>query len=78
VAVDYLELPYEIIVSQLAWQARGLTWTASGYGAKIPSDRMVVFSNGRKYRIYVTIYSNIGSAWITKGGKRLYIRGDGY
>ena len=41
----------------------GLTWTASGYGSRIPSRTMVRF-NGRWRRVYVRIYSNNGTAYI--------------
>lgn len=37
----------------------GLSWTASGYGAAVPSTRMVKF-NGRWRRVYV----NSGTAFI--------------
>lgn len=41
----------------------GLTWTASGYGARIPMPYMVqVFGKWR--RIYCRIYSNIGTLFI--------------
>lgn len=41
----------------------GLSFTASGYGAAIPSPRMVKF-NGRWRRVYVRIFSNSGTAYI--------------
>jgi hypothetical protein len=72
--VEYLEQPYELIDNPLPWHKAGLSWTASGYGAKIASHRMVRLPNGRKYRVYVTQISNAGSAWITLGGKKLYLR----
>ena len=72
--IDYLEQPYELIERPLAWQLAGLTWTATGYGAKIASRRCVKFPNGRLHRVYITCYSNAGSAWISKGGKRLFLR----
>lgn len=45
---------------------RGLSYTASGYGAAIPSRTMVLF-NGRWRRVYVRIYSNSGTAYIKTG-----------
>lgn len=44
----------------------GLTWTASGYGSAIPSRLMVKF-NGRWRRVYVRIFSNVGTAYIKTG-----------
>ena len=53
----------------LWWQKRGLSYTRSGYGSKIPTARMVFYA-GRWRRVYVTIFSNIGTAWITVNGVR--------
>lgn len=41
----------------------GLQWTASGYGARIPSRTMVLF-NGKWRRVYICQYSNAGVAYI--------------
>jgi len=41
----------------------GLSWTATGYGAAIPSRLMVKF-NGRWRRVYVAQYGNAGTAYI--------------
>lgn len=42
---------------------RCLSFTASGYGLRIPSPLMVKF-NGKWRRVYVCIYSNSGTAYI--------------
>ena len=47
----------------------GLTWTASGYGARIPSTRMVRVGK-RWHRVYVAQWSNCGTAYIVRQGKR--------
>ena len=47
----------------LWWHKQGLTFTASGYGRRIPSRTMVQF-NGKWRRVYVCIYSNAGTAYI--------------
>jgi hypothetical protein len=52
----------------LAWQVRGLQQTATGYGSRLTSSRVVRLSDGRARRIYVTQYSNVGTAWINVGG----------
>lgn len=44
-----------------------LTWTASGYGARIPTEHMVRYG-GRWRRVYRYIYSNSGTLFI---GRRL-------
>jgi hypothetical protein len=51
------------------WMKRGLQETASGYGRKLNSGRKIHF-NGRLYRVYVTCFSNAGTAWFTARGKR--------
>lgn len=57
----------------LPWQAEGLTWTATGYGAKIPSTRQA-FVAGRWRRIYVAVYSNSGTAYVMVKGERRIVR----
>lgn len=51
--------------SPMWWQERGLSFTSTGYGSRIPTHYMVKF-NGRWRRVYVRIYSNIGTAYIGK------------
>ena len=55
--------PVEIRVSSLWWHDRGLSFTASGYGGRIPSPYMVRWK-GRWRRVYVAQYSNVGTAYI--------------
>ncbi len=66
---------FEIIEKQLWWQKQGLQYTASGYGSKIPTSKMVKI--GKKiYRLYCVIYSNIGSCYIIVKKNRYYLRYD--
>lgn len=58
VKVEYRESP-------LWWQLRGLQQTASGYGKRLATTRMVKF-NGRWRRVYVCCFSNSGTAYIGK------------
>ncbi len=51
----------------LWWQTRGLSYSASGYGARIPSSTMVKWA-GRWRRVYVALYGNAGTAYIGKPG----------
>lgn len=53
----------------LWWQIQGLSYTASGYGSRIPTSRQVLYGN-RWRRIYCTIYSNSGTCWIVVNGVR--------
>lgn len=48
----------------------GLTYTASGYGAAIPTVWMVTVGS-RKYRIYMCQYSNAGTAYIRRGSRKI-------
>lgn len=68
----------DVKVSRLWWQDKGLSYTASGYGKRIPTEYMVKF-NGKWRRVYCCIYSNAGTLYIgnlPEFGERLYIRID--
>ena len=56
----------------LSWQAAGLSYTASGYGTKIPTNQMVQ-AFGRWYRVYADCYSNVASCYIVRNGGKLYV-----
>ena len=47
----------------MAHHLAGLTWTASGYGARIPTPYMVLV-HGKWRRVYCLIYSNVGTCFI--------------
>ena len=51
--------------SPLWWQKLNLSYTASGYGSRIPTESMVRF-NGRWRRVYCYIFSNSGTCYIGK------------
>lgn len=51
----------------------GLSQTASGYGRRLVSRRVVRFPDGRTRRVYVTQYSNAGTAWIVLNGRKLIV-----
>lgn len=72
--IEYLDEPYTIEERPLWWHKQGLTQTASGYGSKLTSSRVVRLESGAVRRIYITCYSNVGSAWIMHHGRRLYLR----
>lgn len=50
----------------LWWQEKGLSFTASGYGRRIPTTHMVRH-NGRWRRVYCYIVSNSGTCYIEQG-----------
>jgi len=52
-------------LSPLWWHDRGLSYTASGYGKRIPTRHMVRHA-GKWRRVYCCIYSNIGTCYIGK------------
>lgn len=62
----------ELIDAPTAWQKRGLQETASGYGRRLNSGLKIRFE-GRDYRLYVTIFSNVGSTWFTTKGRKIYV-----
>ena len=69
---EYLVYPVTKFYEPLPWQKAGLSYTATGYGKKIPTSD-VVHVDGRKYRVYCTIYSNAGTCWINFQGRRVVI-----
>jgi hypothetical protein len=73
---DIVTLPDDselaLISKPLWWQRRGLSYTASGYGAKIPTSYIVHY-RGRTHRVYCTIYSNVGTCWIVVNRQRVIV-----
>lgn len=62
----------ELIVDLPEWMKRGLQETPSGYGKRLNSGLKINF-NGKLYRIYITCFSNAGTAWFTSKGKRIIV-----
>lgn len=54
----------EIKESLLPHHINNLSYTASGYGSKIPTRYMIKF-NGRWRRVYARCYSNAATCYIT-------------
>lgn len=49
----------------LPWQARGLSYTRTGYGRRIPTTYQIKPIGSRRWRrVYVCIFSNSGTAFI--------------
>lgn len=60
----------------LWWQKRGLSYTSTGYGRKIPTSIMVKIPGLRNIwrRVYCCIYSNVGTCYVTHGRNWIVIR----
>lgn len=58
-----IEVPIKI--KMMPHHVRGLSWTASGYGARIPTVYMVQVQ-GKWRRVYAICYSNAGTCFIGK------------
>ena len=63
----------QTFIKPLWWQEKGLSYTASGYGRKIPTQYMV-YHEKRLKRVYCCIFSNVGTLFIVSKGKELTIR----
>ena len=59
----------------LEWQRRGLQYTATGYGTKIPTSKVIRWSDGKVRRVYCDIYSNIGSCYCLIHGCKVSVDG---
>jgi hypothetical protein len=62
----------QLVYSPLDWQRRGLQQTASGYGKKLTNSSKISFE-GKLYRLYTTIFSNVGSTWFTVKGREIFV-----
>ena len=66
------ELPNK--VNLLGWQKRGLSYTRTGYGKKIPTAHMVQLPGEKRWRrVYCCIYSNIGTLYVVVNGQEIII-----
>lgn len=64
--------PEDLVDSPLWWHKQRLQQTTSGYGSKLTSRYKIDF-NGKLYRLYVTIYSNVGSTWFKTGDRKIFV-----
>ena len=67
--------PLAMSERMLEWQKRGLTYTASGYGTKIPTTKVIKWSDGKVRRVYCDIYSNAGSCYCMIHGCKVSVEG---
>jgi len=59
----------------LEWQRLGMQYTATGYGTKIPTSKVIKWSDGRERRVYCDIYSNAGSCYCMIHGCKVSVDG---
>ena len=56
----------------LPWQERGLMYTHTGYGKKIPTSKQL-FILGRWRRVYCDIFSNSGVCYVIIDKQEVYV-----
>ena len=66
--IDYIDTT-DSRISETWWQRRGLMYTATGYGKKIPTEYMVQCGDLRWRRVYCHIFSNSGTLYVIYNGK---------
>ena len=71
---DYAPMRIELEAKDapLWWQVQGLSYTATGYGKRIPTPNMVKHG-GKWRRVYCCIFSNVGTCYIGKLSDNLII-----
>jgi hypothetical protein len=69
---DGQEVTSPLAYVPMAHHKLGLTYTASGYGRKIPSPYKVMIGK-RFHRLYTCIFSNIGTCYVIIGGVPCYV-----
>ena len=62
----------EVKTDPLRHHTLGLSYTASGYGAKLPTV-FKVFYQGRWYRVYSVCFSNVSTEYIISKGEKLNV-----
>lgn len=65
ITVGFSTMTVDSKIAPLWWHDKGLSYTASGYGKRIPTRYMVRF-NDKWRRVYCCIYSNAGTCYIGK------------
>jgi hypothetical protein len=71
--MQYVQSIEDFTIRTMWWQEAGKFYTASGYGAKIPTEYMVkVNGENRWRRIYCCIYSNSGILYVIVNKQKMY------
>jgi hypothetical protein len=69
--------PPSVIVRFMPHHKAGLSWTATGYGKKIPTRYMVRTVDNKWRRVYCAIYSNVGTCYVMHGKNRTIVNFEG-
>ena len=69
--------PPAILVKRMRWQEQGLSYTATGYGSKIPTQYMIKTIDERWRRVYCAIYSNVGTCYVMHGKEKTIVELNG-
>jgi hypothetical protein len=65
IVANYVLNDIEHKLEPLWWQLRGLTYTRTGYGRKIPTSYMVKLPGGKRWRrVYCCQFSNAGTCYV--------------
>jgi len=62
-----------VMVRELPWQKMGLSYTATGYGSKIPTRYMVRTIDQKWRRVYCAIFSNVGTCYVMHGKQKTIV-----
>lgn len=62
-----------VMVKYLPWQKMGLSYTATGYGSKIPTRYMVQTIDQKWRRVYCAIFSNNGTCYVMHGKEKTIV-----
>jgi hypothetical protein len=68
----FISTDVEAMVKPMPHHVLGLSYTATGYGKRIPTEIMVKWE-GKWRRVYCYCYSNIGSCYIGKLSDNLVV-----
>ncbi|MDD2478144.1 MAG: hypothetical protein PHW45_04190 [Candidatus ainarchaeum sp.] len=66
------DVTFEAREKLLPWQARGLMYTRTGYGKKIPTSKQL-FILGRWRRVYCDVFSNNGVCYVIVDGQEINV-----
>jgi hypothetical protein len=63
--IDGQEHKLDTVTKALWWQERGLSFTRTGYGRRIPTRRMVRLPGDPRWRrVYCAVFGNNGTCYV--------------
>lgn len=69
---DNFSIETEALERPLSHHISGVSFTATGYGKKIPTRFVVLYKN-RWRRVYCAVFGNSGSAYIEDKDKTIFV-----